>query len=251
MPAPLYIDVAAVRAYGLNDPPYSDAMITAAIQLAQRYVERATRQWFWSKPCVFVLDGVDADTLFFPIPIISVDELRINNMDDPLDPYYYKVYNGIDGGADDRSNPRISLIDVRSGETDIYTAPMIDGKLMFWKGRQNQYVAGNFGYVEADGSVPPEIQRAVLLLAIQFLTNPPYIDPANPPGPPPPPTLGPILEEGTDGHYIKYAQAGGNTRAKAPSAWAGITSNPEVLTIFKMFRAPIFLGAPATPRYNR
>lgn len=248
MPAPLYIDVAAVRACGLGNPPYTDAAITAAIQLAQRYVERATRQWFWSKPCAFSLDGVDADTIHFPIAIISIDTVMINDMTVALDPSYYRVYNSSDGPQDDRLNPRISLIDVRSSDTDIFTAPMVDGKLFFWKGRQNQYIAGNFGYVEPDGSVPPEIQRAVLLLAIQFLTSPPYIDPSNPPGPPPPPALGPIVEEGTDGHYIKYAQAGGATRAKAVSAWAGITSNPEVLTILKMFRAPIFISAPATPR---
>lgn len=244
MPAPLYITVSAVRAVGITDPPYDDAAVTAAITLAQRYMERATRQWFYPKPCIFRLDGTDSDSIHLPVPIITMDEVKINDCPDALDSAYYRVYNA----EEDRGNPRIALIDSRYSEADIFTAPLSDGRMIFRRGRQNQYLAGTFGYVEADGSVPIEVQRAVLLLAVEKLTKPVY---ASSVALPPPPALGPIIEEGTDGHYAKYAMAGGNTKEKRASAFAGLTDNPEVLAIMKHFRAPIFIAAPAGPSYVR
>lgn len=246
MPPPLYISVAAVRAVGIKDPPHDDAAVTAAIRLAQGYMERACRQWFYPKACIFRLDGPDSDTIHLPVPIITLDEVRLNDATYALDPSYYRVYNT----EEDRGNPRIALIDGRNADS-IFIAPLTDGRMFFRRGRQNQYLAGTFGYVEADGSVPPAIQRAVLLLAVEKLTKPVYIDPAALPGPPPPSILGPIIEEGTDGHYAKYAMSGGNTQAKRASAFAGLTDNPEVLAIMKMYRAPIFISAPADPSYLR
>lgn len=243
---PLYISVAQVRAVGVPTPP-DDGAVTAAIGLAQALVERATRLWFYSRAIIFSWDGTDSDSLHFPVPIISIDELRINGSDVALDPSFYRVYNGIDS----RENPRIALSDARSGDLDIFTAPMNNGQMLFRKGKQNQYIAGNFGYVEADGSVPLPIQRAVLLLTVEKLTKPVYID-ASSTLSPPSSIVGTIIEEGTDGHYVKYAQAGGGTtKARRVSAFAGLTDNPEVLTILKMYRAPIFIAAPASRSYLR
>lgn len=247
MPAPLYIDVAAVRAVGVTDPPYDDAQVTASIRLAQALIERACRQWFYPKACIFNLDGTDSDALHFPVPIISVDEIRINGSDVALDAMYYKSYSGVD----EHDNPRIKLIDTRAIDMDIFSAPLQDGRMMFRRGRQNQYVAGSFGYVEADGSTPLAIKRATLILAVEKLTTPIYNDPSAAPAVPPPPILGAIIEEGTDGHYAKYVQAGGTTKAKRVSAFAGLTNNPEVLTIIKMYRSPIAISAPASTSYTR
>src|SRR6185312_2078964 len=253
-PAPFpplpYIDVSDVRAVGIPDT-VTDLQIVGAIRLAQAYIERAARQWFYPQRLQMVFDGTDSDALHLPVAIISVDQLWLNSMWDvpgecPLDRMYYRVYNN----PADRDNPRIKLLDNRHGDMDIYVAPMQIGRMLFRKGRQNQVVNGTFGYTEPDGSVPEPIKRAMLLLTLEKLLTPVYVNPASP-APPLPPVLGNIQEEGTDGHYIKYVLAGGNTKTVRPSAWAGWTNNPEVLLTMKAYRSPIAMAAPANVSYIR
>lgn len=241
MTAPLYISVAAVRAVGISNPPYDDTAVEAAIRYGMAVVERACRQWFYAKDCVFQLDGTDSDALFMAVPIISVSELRLNGSSEAMDPDYYKVYT-------DPRNPSIKLVP-DSADRDIFTATT-SSQLKFRRGRQNQYVAGSFGYLE-DGATPLLIQHAVLILAVEYLTQPVYVNPSAPPLPPPPPILGQIVEEGTDGHYAKYAQVGGALKPTRPSAWAGLTNNPKVIGIIKTYRAPIGIAAPADPSFMR
>lgn len=242
---PPYCTVEQVRAVGMPTPP-TDADVQAAIDLGAAYTERACRQWFYPKPCVFYMDGTDSDALNFSVPIITVQSLRLNSSSEILDPMFYRAYNQ----PEDRDNPRIKLMDNRFGDMDIFVAPLNIGRMMFRKGRQNQIVQGIFGYTEPDGSVPLPIQRAVLLLALEKLSNPVYVNPAAPP-PPLPPVLGNIQEEGTDGHYIKYVLAGGNTKTVRVSAFAGWTNNPEVLQTWKAYRSPISMAVPANASYVR
>lgn len=243
----LYATLTDVREAGLDESVASDSAVLAAIVVWQRFIERATRQWFYPRAMQFRLDGTDSDTLHLAVPIIAVSELRINGDTTALDPTYYRVYNGFDY-PDDRRNPRIKLIDTLDHNLDIYTAPLRDGRLWFRKGRLNQYVDGMFGYVEEDGSTPALIRRAVLKLVIEKLATPLYSGVSGA-APPPPIITGVVTEEWTDGHRLKYATSGGELNPRPPGL-SGVTNDPEVLGIIKLYKAPIGLSTPAHPSYR-
>lgn len=242
MAGPPYITVSQVRDAGLTDPPYSDAAITAAIALWQAVIEEVTRQWFYSRAVEWYLDGTDAAVLHFHVPIIDIEEVRLNGSTTPLDATLYRVYNT----TEDRRNPRIKLVDAMNNNLDIFTAPMVNGRLIFRKGRQNQYVRGHFGYLE-DGGVPLPIQRALLLLVIEKLTTPIYGGSSS--GSSSSGQVGPVIEEGTDGHYVKYAQVGGTVVNRRASPLDGFTNNPEVKAILRLYRGPVPIAAPAHASY--
>jgi hypothetical protein len=244
----LYISVADVRAAGLNANPPDDATIFASIMLWQQVLERVTRQWFRPIACEFRLDGTDSDTLHLPVPIISVSELRINTDSNALTAARYRVYAGRQL-PDDRKNPRIKLVDNFDGYgRDIYTASDRTSRSRFFKGRQNQFIRGVFGYIEQDGSTPALIKRATLKLVIADLSSP-LVSGAGGGLTPPPITAGLVREEVTDGHSIKYDIAGGDIRARAPGL-SGLINDPEVQMIVKLYKAPIGMAAPANPTWT-
>lgn len=228
-----YISLADVRAEGVTSGMADDATVLAAIKTWQAFLERACRQWFYPKDLTVLLDGTDSDALHFNVPIVSCAEIRINGQDVALDKTYYRVYSG----GEDRKNPRIKLIDNHAYHHDIYTAPMGMGRLLFRKGRQNQYVRAMFGYIEADGSPPALIQRALMKLVIEKLATP-LVPNFSGPMVPPPLLAGVISEEWTDGHKIKYEPKGGALKPRAPGL-AGITNDQEILNIIKLYKAPL------------
>jgi hypothetical protein len=242
----MYISVADVRAAGLSTDPPDDATIFSAILVWQQVLERVTRQWFRPIATELYLDGTDSDTLHLPVPIISLETLRINNLDTALDPKHYRVYSGR-LLPDDRKNPKISLIDNFGYERDIYTAPDRTRRSRFHKGRQNQYLKGVFGYVEADGSTPALIKRAMLKLVISDLLRP--LVPGTGGGITPPPITATIVrEEVTDGHSIKFDTVGGDLKPRAPGL-SGLINDPEVQMIVKLYKAPIGMATPPNPTW--
>lgn len=240
-----YISVSDVRAAGLNSSLVDDASIAASICLWQQILERATSQWFSPISLEMYLDGTDSDTLHLPVPIISVEELRVNDSTDALDESLYRVYNGR-RLPDDRKNPRIALI----GNTnrDIFTSYDRFSRLRFFTGKQNQYVKGVFGYTEADGSTPEAIRRALLKLVIRDLGTP-LVDNPGTVVPPPPLTSGVVSEEWTDGHKIKYQVSGGEYKPRAPGL-AGLIDDPAVQRIITLYKAPIGMATPANPTWT-
>ena len=242
--ADTYITIADVRAAGILETDYDDAMVLAAIEMWQAFLNRACRQWFIPRAMTLLVDGTDSDALHFGVPIITIDHVKLNGDTVALDSSYYRVYNGCNY-PDDRRNPRIKLV-ANDGNFDIYTQPMC-GRLKFRKGRHNQEIKGIFGFVEEDGSVPAMIKRALLLLVIEKLTSP--LMGATPAGVVVPPLVGALLEEKTDGHSKKWAQAGGEVSPRQPGL-LGITNNPEVLGIIRLYRAPIGVATPANWSYN-
>lgn len=234
--ADLYISIQDVRDAGIDSTIASDSVVEASIKVNQAFIERATRQWFNSRNYTLLLDGNTSDTLYLPVPVITVSSLKINNSDDSLDPDYYRVYNGR-GLPDDRWNPRIKLV---RGNVDIFADPFrSEYPPIFRKGRQNQEITGTFGFVEEDGEPPELIKRALLLLVIEKLANPPFGDAHEgvPMGP-----VGNVMRETTDGHTIQYTFVKfGDTRA----GFSGYTMNREVHIICSMYKAPIGMAAPA------
>lgn len=239
-----YITVDDIRAAGLSATKADDAAVTAAIAMWQQFLERATRQWFEPRTLTIKFDGTDSDTIHFGVPIITITSLKVNNSGAALDPSQYKVYSAA-GYPDDRRNPRIKLIGDGDG-ADIFTAPMQFGKFKFRKGRQNQEIIGSFGFVEADGSTPLLIKRALSKLVIEKLQLPLYQDPDCATALPPM-LAGALKEEWTDGHRMVYATA--TPEARKPGL-NGITADQEIQDIIRMYRAPIGIATPANPSYS-
>jgi hypothetical protein len=235
-----YITVQDVRDEGVPeevDGGPSDAKVLSYIETWQAFIDRATRQWFVPKATIMSINGNESNLLQFSVPIISIDYVKLNDDSDELDTDLYRVYNGI-VNPDDRRNPRIKL--VASTNRDIYTRPY--GRLLFRKGEQNQEIKGVWGYVEEDGTTPKLIQRALTKLVIEKLMTPIYESTPSTLAPMPP-LLGPLLEERTDGHEMKYGYAGGAIKPRAPGL-IGITQDQEILDIIRLYKGPIGIGAP-------
>jgi hypothetical protein len=242
------ISVADVRAAGVPDPPDgpSDTQIQMSILVWQSFIERACRQWFYPKDLELFVDGSDSDALHFGVPIISVSELEVNldqnNRGNLLPAASYRVYTD-NQYPDNRANPRIKLSDFYSSQRDIFTMDC-DSTRKFRKGRQNQRVKGVFGCVQSDGSAPPLIKYALTKLVIEKLRRPIVPGPSSgSSGIVPPLVAGIVLEEWTDDHRLKYAQSGGVIRERAPGL-TGITDDQEILTILRLYKAPIGLATP-------
>lgn len=230
-----YVTVQDFRDLGVPNPP-DDAAIDAAIALAQELLERATRQFFGPVTLEFSFDGEEADTIHFAVPIISVEWLRINGSTTNLDPSLYMVYNGRTPPNDHRKNPRVAL--VRGPARDIFTAPLSLGQLKFHKGRQNHRIRGVFGYTETGDLTPQPIINATIRMVIQLLGNPPY---GAAPIAPPTTIAGVVIEEWTDGHKYKIA----NTTKETAPFLDGLTQDPFVRDVIKMYRGPIGVATPA------
>lgn len=238
-----YCSIQDIRDEGITVAMASDVKVLSTITVMQEILDRMCRQWFIPKALVLSIDGNDADTMHFGVPIISIDYVKLNRDPNELDSTLYRVYNQR-VYPDDRRNPRITLI--RSDEIrDIFVRPASYGPAKFRKGRQNQEVKGVFGFTEPNGAVPEAIKRALCILTIEKLQAPLFTDPATPsPIPPPPPIVGQLLEEETDDHRRKYAKLGGALAARAPGL-TGITASQEVLDIVKLYRAPLGMATPA------
>lgn len=238
---PMYVGVQDFRDAGLEVATASDAAVIDQILIWQEFIERATRQWFVPRAMTLTFDGHDGDTVFFGVPVISVSSVKINGRDDALDTTYYKVYNNRSGFPDDRKNPKLSL--QRGSDRNVFAGPiLLDGPMRFRKGRMNQTIVGVFGYVEADGTTPKLIKRALMKLVLEKLQKPLYSSGG---GADPPAIVSSVIEEEeTDGHRIRYGKPGGGTVA-SKNGLSGMTDDPEVLNIIKLYRAPIGLATPS------
>lgn len=245
--ADLYISVQDIRDLGMPNPPDDDTVL-ATIEVWQAFLERACRQWFVPKAMILSVDGTDSDTIHLGVPIISIDYVKLNDDPAELDTELYRVYNAT-RYPDDRRNPRIKL--VPHHDLDIYTMPVSDYSLRFRKGRQNQEIKGTFGFVEEDGSVPKLIKRALTKLVVEKLTYPIFVATGGtaPPTNNAPASVGDLLEEWTDGHKIKYNAVKPETKPRAPGL-TGITDDPEIHDIIRLYRAPIGIATPAHQSYR-
>lgn len=225
----------------VDDDDAGDALV-----LAQDIVERATRQWFEVRgPFVFDVDGSESDALHFAVPIIDITEIQLNNSGVALDATKYRVYTGRGRPADDRKNPRVKLIsNFESG--DIFTGPIIGDGRRFRSGQQNQKITGTFGYVDEDDegklTTPRLIKRAVIKLAAEKLGMPigkkmgvMSLGAG---------ATGGIAEEWTDGHKRKYVIP---PISSVRPGLSGITSDREILDIFKLYKAPMGIAVPVGP----
>lgn len=229
---PLYVTIQQVRDEGVP-AALSDAQILQRIRVYQQVIERVTRQWFVPKQMTWEFNGNGTTLMQFPVPIISVSALYVNeDFVNAVDVADFAAYTGRgEDTRDDRKNPRIRIL---SGEQSIFsgTGSVRSGQLVFEIGEKNCKVVGTFGYIEPSGCVPDPIQWALLKLVTSNVKN---MYGASAPA-------GAIIEEETDRHRRKYSDPSMATKMFSPSG----SGDREVDTILSMYRAPFAMGAPRT-----
>jgi hypothetical protein len=188
-----YCTVQDIRDEGFSDAIYSDTRVETAIEIASRFIERATGRWFGAKTRTFRVKARNSRMLELPAPIVSITEVNIvtgrgDSIDrDEVDTDDIIVYNRhltegmID--PDDRDFPRIEYVNPAG-----YDYPGRDDAVWPW-GQQIVEVQGRFGYTalaatdtpgetsdgsqvpNSEGVVPPLIVHACKLLTVRELAE--------------------------------------------------------------------------------
>ena len=227
-----YITPNEIRGEGLTIAQCSNARLTLIIQRAQDYIERSCRQPFRPIYRSFALDGNGSDTIHFPLPIIGIEEVKINSLTAVLDSNSYEVYNiptlGADSWALDglgaESNPRICM----SSEVSIYSGALSDSSGVFSVGRKNQKFVGVFGRLDSEGNTPSMIRYAAKRLVYSNVTALSVSSGGA--------VAGPVKREKTDRHEVEYFDDAGQSST-------ALSTSPEVEEILALHRAPVGLGA--------
>jgi len=222
----LYCTLQDIRDEGITDTELSDDRALKLSTLWQRWFEDKTGNFFTPKEDTVDLDGDGSRMLLLPVPIISVDELYINDdFTTVVDPTVYAVYNGRGPVRDDRRNPHIML----KGTAGLFSA----SGSKFEIGDLNQRVVGTWGYTESDGSTPLAVSRAILILinATKEYLPDDEIDQL---------AAGRLVEEVTDRHRKQYADLFNRLKTWGPT---GIT---EVDDAIRKYRRPHRIAAPRT-----
>jgi hypothetical protein len=200
-----------------------------SIDLWSAFIDRVTRQWFEPRQKVLLLDGSGSDTLFLPVPIIALTAIYLNgDFRTPVNLDELTVYDGSSDEA--RRNPKIRLSSAPYYR-DIFLPLQRRMGVGFARGDRNQRIEGTFGYVEADGTTPLLIKRAVLRLVAANVGS--FKQSLTAGG-------GWVKSESTGGHSISY----GFPDAKVGTM--GVTRDAEVEMIIQMFKGPILLSAPGS-----
>ena len=181
-----YISISDVRDEGFTVAMVEDAAVARGITKACAVIDRWTKQWFEPRVRTFKLDGKGQRLLRFPVPLIAMTSITID--DNVIDLESFRVYNRhLTQGLlapDDRTDSRIEWNDVYP-YTSYRTYRLSEGT--FAKGQQNITIEGIFGYTEltpvdpigetvagsqiplAYGETPELIKYAAMLLTIKFM----------------------------------------------------------------------------------
>lgn len=235
-----YASVAEMRAEGVTDPPYSDARVTAAVEIATLRIDKLTGWWFEPRSLTLYVDGRGNDTLFLGVPIISVTKIELGaystwtvvSLDDVE--IYNRHLSGQTHPEDDRYNPKIvreeSIITPGDPDLEIYD---------YWpKGNRNIRITGKFGFtdydgVTADGITPKLIKWACRRLAAKELPNmtSPLWEEEH--------LRGRALSEKTRDQAITLAEPYTYTRGGALGPGGVLTGDPEIDSVLSLYRRPI------------
>lgn len=216
---------------GVVEADYPTTWVQPLIDLWQEFIDHATGQFFEERDLEFFIDGTGAMSLWFQVPIITLEELYLNDdFDNEIELDNVIVYNGTTSARDDRKNPRISLKG-RNSE-NFYARPRYPYEI-FTRGHLNQKVKGKFGFLDG-GDTPERIKFIMKKLVIQNLGA--LGDPGSGiPGVDPLASL--RKKEVTDGHSIEYASLFGSQGPKKLD-FLDVVQDPIVNGILKMFKAP-------------
>jgi hypothetical protein len=202
---------------------------TAYRSLAMQQIDLITGQWFnkrsFSGASALKFEGNNTYILHFPVPIIEIVSLKLNDSADVMDSTQFEVFKSRTL-PDDRRNPRLKIKD--SASIFSYGASQyFDG--IFYQGR-SQTIEGAFGFLEADGSTPEGIKWCTArLVTREALRSPGNIF-----------TL-PIKSEKTDLHEIEYDVGPNVQRNPIHGMWTG---DDEIDRVLRMYKCPLAIGAP-------
>lgn len=131
-----YVSLQDIRDEGIIDPPYTDEWVEKRIATAQGIIEQLTHCFYEERTMTFELDGTGHDLLVLPVPPIStgaITSIIIADSETALEADEYKVI--MPEFPDGRYYPKVLKV---AG---------------IWpKGTANITIAGQFGFVEKDGT---------------------------------------------------------------------------------------------------
>ena len=187
--------------------------IDGLIQRSMDMFDAYTGQWFNKRDFVGVnaleIEGDNSNMIHFPVPILEVTSLKINNNTIVSPSVEYRVYSSR-VLPDDRNNPKIKHINTLHGG-------------MF------NTIEGSFGYLEPDGSTPTLVKTAISRLAMIELTSDPTQLNTNT-----------IKREKTDMHEVEYAVS--SDSGSSGSSGGGLSGDNEVDKIILMYKSPFQVG---------
>ncbi len=147
-----YCTLQEIRDRGVTPEAAPDESVEKAIARAARAVDVFTGRNFLKHEATYRIDGNGTESIFLDDrPVIEVLDLRVDDF--PLTPDSYVLY------------PDAGYIRLNGARRSIFAGfPGI-----FPKGAQNVEVHGFFGFE----TVPPEVNEAAILVAIEFLRTGP------------------------------------------------------------------------------
>jgi hypothetical protein len=201
------------------------------IKTAMNLIDEKTGQFFNKREGTFPIEGRNTALMHLPVPIIEIDELRINSTSTILtegEDYDFVAFKGRQTPTDDRKNPRIKL-NIGRAKGSIFTNSITSR--LFVKGSLT-HITGSFGYLEPDGSTPLLIQKAVLILVMLDINKPVGSSVSATSG------TGPLKRLKVDLHEQEFFEASSNKESVRSSD----SGNEEVDRIISLFRTPIRVG---------
>jgi hypothetical protein len=161
-----YVTVDELRDEGAAST-VSDERLAELAEGASRFVDRVTGLFFeLRKAQTYRLDGEDSPVLELPAPCITLTSVTISGA--AVTDLTTSVVNRNRRETDDFWHPRLEWV---TQYTRSERAFGVASRVRRWpRGQQNVVVVGDFGFVEADGSTPRLIRRAVRLLVIAIAT---------------------------------------------------------------------------------
>lgn len=239
-----YCSIDDIREQGYAIGTYPDAKVQSAIQRTTSIIDKLCRQWFEPRYKRVSLDAKRIDQLWVKIPIIAIQEAKID--EEVLDLDEFEIYNrhlthGI-VNPDDRADPRIAWGD---GREPIDVRRLYGGG-RFPKARKSVICRGVFGYTDvgpegyvgetADrsqipitfGVTPEAIKQAATKLTLKYMLT--FEDAQD--------LLkaGKVIEEKTRDQSYKLASP------STADASYGLTGDTEVDNILVMYQAPFDIG---------
>lgn len=218
-----------------------DSTLDDALERAVRFFEAATGRFFVKLTGTVKLHGNGEPRLDLPHPVISSDQggtgissITFDTDDTAQDADLFTVNEGADHGpADPRRYPFVEFTPASSTTS---VSPEGYGSGLFPYGVQNIALVGTWGYVEADGSTPVLVRKAVAALTIRELAA---LDDCD------------DQEDLRRGALTSRSTAGRSSSLHENAVGRGVTTNREIDLAIRRYRRPPRATVNRPPRRAR
>ena len=204
----MYASVADFRAEGVDASVASDERLVALEEEARASIDAATGWWFEPRRATFVLDGRGSREIELPVPVVTLERLRVEGADVPIS----------------------ETLHVARPFAPVGVPTLVRTSGVFPRGRFNVEVTGTFGFLEG-GKTPLLIRLATLLLVLRRLL--------------PLGLGGGLMEREREARIVEEKTRDQTVRYAPPERSGARTTRPldEVDTILLRYRRPPGLGA--------